>query len=381
LCHINENKGDRNNLVHNAVKKQITSLISESLHWSAEKQTNLSQVVIAALGLAVPVVVGSLFGQTQIGIVASLGGLALSGEGSSQKFSERLSSLVYATVAGILAFILGSSLSGNGIVSLILVPSIVLIAGVIGSISRPLARVTTLFILFFIIATSFGVKEINPFSDDIFCHSWCIMDSVIIINHTSSTSEIYCKRKASSYKSRTCKPKILGKTIVEPLEEISSAVCRLAICNTNHILHHCCRIDKNYLAISARLLDFVDSSYRCPMGHHQIIAAHVSTRSGNIYRCYSIELIYFYRPGAVAAGSYYWRAGSRPHSSARNQLSGLCCGDDSACYHSAGFWKGSIMGNYSGSPSINDSWLCDIVDFWILCVAQINEISKKWNRR
>ena len=32
--------------------KRIIALISESLHWSAERQTNISQVIIAALGRA-----------------------------------------------------------------------------------------------------------------------------------------------------------------------------------------------------------------------------------------------------------------------------------------------------------------------------------------
>ena len=146
------------------MKKRIMSLISESLHWSAEKQTNLSQVVVAALSLAVPIAVGALFGQAQIGSVAALGGLALSNQGSSAKFSENLTGLGYAIVMGSLAFILGSSLSGNGILSLILVPLIVLIAGVTGGISRSLIRTTTLFILFFIIATRFGGKEAHPFS-------------------------------------------------------------------------------------------------------------------------------------------------------------------------------------------------------------------------
>jgi uncharacterized membrane protein YccC len=138
------------------MKKKIIALTSESLHWSAEKQTNLSQVVVATLGLAVPVAVGALFGQVQIGSVAALGGLALSNQVNSSKFSENLTNLFYAIVTGILAFILGSYLSGTRILSLILVPSIVFIAGFIGGISRLLIRMTTLFILFFIIATRFG---------------------------------------------------------------------------------------------------------------------------------------------------------------------------------------------------------------------------------
>jgi hypothetical protein len=138
------------------MKKRIIAIISESLTWPSENKTNLSQVVIATLGLAVPVAVGALFGQAQAGSVAALGGLALSNQGISAKFSENLYRLVYAIAIGILAFMLGSSLSGNGILSLVLVPSIVLIAAVVGGISRPLIRLTTLFILFFIIATRFG---------------------------------------------------------------------------------------------------------------------------------------------------------------------------------------------------------------------------------
>jgi hypothetical protein len=138
------------------MKKQLIAAISDSFHWSAEHQPDLSQIIVAALGLAVPVAVGALVGQIQVGCVAALGGLALSNQGNSLKFGEYLTNLFYTIVTGILAFILGSSLSGNSIMSLILVPSIVFIAGFIGGISRPLIRMTTLFILFFIIAIRFG---------------------------------------------------------------------------------------------------------------------------------------------------------------------------------------------------------------------------------
>ena len=138
------------------MKKQIIAAITESLHWSAELEPDTSQVIIAALGLAAPIAVGALVGQIQAGCVAALGGLALSNQGKSLKFGEYLTKLFYTIATGILAFILGSSLSGNGILSLILVPAIVFIASIAGGISRPLARTTTLFILFFVIAIRFG---------------------------------------------------------------------------------------------------------------------------------------------------------------------------------------------------------------------------------
>lgn len=144
------------------MKKRITSIIAEGLHWPAEKQANLSQVIVAALGMALPVAVGALFGHVQIGSIAAFGGLALSNEGNSRKLGENIISIIYAVAAGITAFILGSFLSGNGIWPLILMPSIVLITSFIGGISRPLVRTTTMFILFFIIATRFGGKEIHP---------------------------------------------------------------------------------------------------------------------------------------------------------------------------------------------------------------------------
>ena len=136
------------------------------------KQTNrkksriemkLLNILVATLGLTVPVLAGLEIDRIQVGIIASLGGLALCNEGIKDTFHEQLSSIVLALTIGILAFILGTYLSGNRLVSLILIPIIIFIVATIGRINRTMVRASILFILFIIIATSFESKGKTQF--------------------------------------------------------------------------------------------------------------------------------------------------------------------------------------------------------------------------
>lgn len=114
------------------------------------------------LGLAGPIVVGAMAGHARIGMVASLGGLALSGEAKGETFRERAHGLIYALVAGSAAMLIGSSIAGHGMLTAVATVSIAVAAGLLGSISRPLARASTLFMLFTIIAANIGTEEAHP---------------------------------------------------------------------------------------------------------------------------------------------------------------------------------------------------------------------------
>nr|NJM03036.1 FUSC family protein [Desulfobacula sp.] len=110
------------------------------------------------LGLAVPVAAGFMTGQPESGMVASLGGLALSGEGRGETFHEQLPSLIYALAAGFLAMLAGSVLATYDLQSYG-IPVMAAAAALIGSISKPMARATTQFIIFTIISTNISRGE------------------------------------------------------------------------------------------------------------------------------------------------------------------------------------------------------------------------------
>jgi len=58
--------------------------------WSGEHIPRASHVVAAMLGLATPIALGVMSGHSKIGMVASLGGLALGGAGKGEAFREQI---------------------------------------------------------------------------------------------------------------------------------------------------------------------------------------------------------------------------------------------------------------------------------------------------
>ncbi len=109
------------------------------------------------LGLAIPVAAGFMTGQPGPGMVASLGGLALSGDGRGETFHEQLPGLIYALTAGFLAMLTGSVLDTYGLQSYGI--PVIAAAALIGSISKPMARATTQFIIFTIISANISKGE------------------------------------------------------------------------------------------------------------------------------------------------------------------------------------------------------------------------------
>lgn len=121
-----------------------------------------SRAVAAMLGLAGPVAAGTMTGHAGIGIVASLGGLALSGEGRGETFREQAPGLIYALIAGSAAVLTGRAMAGHGTLISFGVPAIAAAAGLLGGLSRSLARATTQFMLYTIIAANLGLQGDHP---------------------------------------------------------------------------------------------------------------------------------------------------------------------------------------------------------------------------
>ncbi len=98
-----------------------------------------SQMIAAMLGMAGPITVGVMTGHPQAGLLASLGGLALSGDGKGATFREQAPGLIYAMIASSAAVFAGSAVAGRGLLTALAIPAVVAMIGLLGGISRPLA--------------------------------------------------------------------------------------------------------------------------------------------------------------------------------------------------------------------------------------------------
>ena len=142
------------------LRGRFTSFFADG--WLNARALQASQIVAAMLGLAVPIAVGAMVGHARIGMAASLGGLALSGDGKGETFREQAPGLFYALAAGSAAVFAGSAMAKYGMHATFVIPAVAATAGLFGSISRPLARAATQFILFTIIAANLDAPENHP---------------------------------------------------------------------------------------------------------------------------------------------------------------------------------------------------------------------------
>jgi hypothetical protein len=141
-------------------RKDLTS--SYAAFRSGIRASQAPQAVAAMLGLAGPIAVGALTGHAGIGMAASLGGLAMSGDGKGETFREQAPSLIYTWVAGGAAMFTGSAIAGHGVLTAFGIPALAAVAGFFGGISRPLVRATTQFMLYTIIAANLGLRGVHP---------------------------------------------------------------------------------------------------------------------------------------------------------------------------------------------------------------------------
>jgi len=126
------------------------------------RKVDFSRVAAAMLGLAGPVAAGASLGHLQAGMAASLGGLALSGTPREARSRDYALSLGYSIVTGTAAMLAGSALGGHRLWAALGIPLIAAVFGLLGSISRPLARSSARFVLYAIIAAGLGAEGADP---------------------------------------------------------------------------------------------------------------------------------------------------------------------------------------------------------------------------
>jgi hypothetical protein len=128
----------------------------------ATRSIGAAQTAAAMFGLAGPLAIGALTGHPRTGMAASLGGLALGRGKKGGSVRGQAIGSIYSVTAGSAAMLIGTTLGASTVRAAIAIPVIAAVAGLLGSISRPLARATALFMLFLIIAAHLGADGAAP---------------------------------------------------------------------------------------------------------------------------------------------------------------------------------------------------------------------------
>jgi hypothetical protein len=123
------------------------------LHWSRAERVGVSRMLTAAVGMAVPVIVGAFTGHIAGGMAAALGGLAMAEVGDTGSTVQRVADVLVCLVAVMLAVILGTFVTRHGALGAGAMIVAAAIASTIGGTSREAAKATTKFTIFMAIST------------------------------------------------------------------------------------------------------------------------------------------------------------------------------------------------------------------------------------
>ncbi|WP_282937356.1 FUSC family protein [Paenibacillus sp. RC67] len=129
-------------------KKHLT----QALHWSKEAEVDLAEIISSCIGMAGPVVLFAAMGYLQLGLVASLGSLAVGGVKGGSNLRNLTKEWAFALLPAVLASVLAFLLIDHGWLSDTGVILLAILAAMIGGYSRELIVSTTRFILFLTIA-------------------------------------------------------------------------------------------------------------------------------------------------------------------------------------------------------------------------------------
>lgn len=130
--------------------------------WSSNKLPSLYQVVVSFFAMTCPIVIGVIIKHPSLGILSSLGGMALSSITPPNKLSKHLKNIIFNIFASTLGFFLGNCIQIKSAIALLIVPIAFFIVAMLGGISRKVARLSAVFMLFFAVATNFSGIAVNP---------------------------------------------------------------------------------------------------------------------------------------------------------------------------------------------------------------------------
>ncbi len=122
------------------------------------KPMGFAGIAVAMAGIAVPVAVGAWTGHLGAGMVAAVGGLAMSEAGEGDSLGAQLRDIAYAFVASMAAMLVGSWVARSGVAGAAALVVIAAAVSLVGGMSRPLARATTRFVLFMVMTSYLSAR-------------------------------------------------------------------------------------------------------------------------------------------------------------------------------------------------------------------------------
>ena len=117
-----------------------------------------AEIAVAMAGIAVPVALGAWTGHLGAGMVAAIGGLAMSEAGEGDSVGDQLRDVAYAFVASVAAMLVGSWVARAGIAGAAALIAIAAAVSLVGGMSRPLARATGRFVLFMVMTSYLSAR-------------------------------------------------------------------------------------------------------------------------------------------------------------------------------------------------------------------------------
>jgi len=119
---------------------ELLALRGDLLRWSAHVPVAPWQLLSAGVGMAGPIAVGAASGRLADGMLASIGGLAVSTADVTGPPLRRAGRMAVTALTGTVGVALGAVLGGHGWAGVGIVVALVGVLALLGGISRPLAR-------------------------------------------------------------------------------------------------------------------------------------------------------------------------------------------------------------------------------------------------
>ncbi len=149
-------------------------------HRPQSQNISIARIVASMLGLAAPIIAGAATGHLQSGVAASLGGLLIGTQSPEGSPGGRLSAPAFALVSGSAAMFIGTTIAGQAFTGWFIV-AFAAIAAFFGGISRPLARATTQFVIFLIIAGNMNATGAHPVGMTLLFAAGALWSSVLLL--------------------------------------------------------------------------------------------------------------------------------------------------------------------------------------------------------
>jgi len=137
----------------NRAKPPVTakSHLADAFRWSTETGPDWVEILAAAIGMAVPILLGVAMGELALGFGMAVGSLLVGGVGANRDWRTQGRAVLAALVPAAAASVIAISVAGHGWMSDAAVALFAGAAGLLAAMGRPVAPVAIRFILLLVI--------------------------------------------------------------------------------------------------------------------------------------------------------------------------------------------------------------------------------------